>query len=76
MPSRGRLQFVRYLALLTELGLSVVVPTLLGALAGRWLDDRLGSAPLLLVLGLLLGLAGGARNAYGLVKRLMDKEDQ
>jgi F0F1-type ATP synthase assembly protein I len=32
---------------------------LLGAFAGRWLDDRLGTEPLLLVLGLLLGTVLG-----------------
>jgi ATP synthase protein I len=53
-PSIGR-----YLAQIGTLGWAIVVPTLVGTFAGRWLDHRLGTGifwtgPLMLI-GLALG---------------------
>ena len=45
------------LARLTMIGWFVGVSIAGGALLGWWLDGRLGSAPLLLVVGILLGVA-------------------
>ena len=45
------------LARLTMIGWFVGVSIAGGALLGWWLDGRLGSAPLLLVVGILLGIA-------------------
>jgi len=50
---------VRHLAMIGSLGWLLVTPTLLGALAGRWLDAILGSGVFwsasLIVLGAALG---------------------
>lgn len=45
-----------YVALFSEIGLVLLVTTLAGALGGYWLDQRLGTLPL----GLLVGFLGGA----------------
>jgi ATP synthase protein I len=55
----------------TQLGLTVVTGTGLGALAGWGLDRWLGTRPALLVAGMFLGLAGGAWGAYRLVARFL-----
>jgi F0F1-type ATP synthase assembly protein I len=47
------------------LATSVVVPTLIG----RWADGRFGTEPVLTLLGLVLGLAGGL---YGSYRQLQD----
>ncbi len=61
-----------YLALFTEIGFVLFVPTLLGALAGHWLDLQAGfTFPLVLLIGLLLGLAAGARAAWRLINRFL-----
>jgi len=52
------------LALIGTLGWSIVVPTLLGTFAGRWLDRRFGMG-IFWTLGLLVaGLAAGCSIAW------------
>lgn len=48
-----------------EFGLSVVI----GLLGGRWLDQRLGTTPWLMMLLLVLGLVAGFRNVLRAVQR-------
>lgn len=55
----GAPALARHLGQIGVLGWLIVVPTLLGLFAGRWIDRRLGTgltfAAALLVLGLVLG---------------------
>jgi hypothetical protein len=61
-----------YLALFTEIGLILFVLTLGGALGGRWLDLQLGFRfPILLLAGLLLGMAAGALAIRRLINRFL-----
>jgi len=64
-----------YLALFGELGLSLLVTTLIGALGGRWIDEQLGTGPILLIVGFLAGAAAGARVMYTLVNRFLARFD-
>jgi ATP synthase protein I len=59
--------FSRYLQYST-FGLELVVFVVGGLLLGQWLDGKLGTAPWLLLLCLLLGLAAAFRNLIRLVK--------
>ena len=63
---------VGYLALFSEIGLVLFVTTLGGALAGRWLDDQLGTYPFLLVGGFILGVIVGALADWRLVSRFLE----
>ena len=64
-----------YFALFSEIGIVLLVTVLVGVLAGYWADQQLGTLPLLLV-GLFVGLAGGALTVYRLINRfLADYED-
>ncbi|WP_407690165.1 AtpZ/AtpI family protein [Salibacterium qingdaonense] len=55
-------------AALTSAVLSYLVgPLLIGIFAGRWLDDKWGTAPFIMIIGLLAGLATGV---YGLTRLL------
>jgi F0F1-type ATP synthase assembly protein I len=46
------------------LGLQLAASILLFLYLGRWLDTRLGTAPLLLVIGVFVGAAGGFYSLY------------
>ncbi|MGD8486703.1 MAG: AtpZ/AtpI family protein [Chloroflexota bacterium] len=56
----------------TEIGLILFVTTLGGALAGRWLDQQLGTYPFLLVTGFILGVVLGALADWRLVSRFLE----
>lgn len=67
--AEGERPIGRNLALIGALGWAIVVPTLLGLFAGRWLDREFGSG-LFWTLGLLvLGLAAGCMLAWKRMQR-------
>lgn len=50
--------FARLAAVGLELGISAVI----GLLAGRWVDGKLGSEPIASILGVVLGVVAGFRS--------------
>ena len=62
-----------YLALFTEIGLVLLVTILGGVLAGNWLDQQLGTLPLLSMVGFFAGLALGGLAVYRLLSRFMTR---
>jgi len=52
------------LTLITQLGLTIAVPIVLGAVAGHWLDGKLGTGMIFFLILLCLGIAGGFVGAY------------
>jgi F0F1-type ATP synthase assembly protein I len=66
-PGRGG----AYFALFSEIGIVLLVTTLAGVGVGYFVDTRLGSLPLFVLVGFLLGAAAGARAVYVLVTRFL-----
>lgn len=62
-----------YFALFSEIAIVLLVTTLLGVLSGYWLDQRLGTLPILAVAGLLAGFALGGVGVYRLIVRFLDR---
>ncbi|MGI6403552.1 MAG: AtpZ/AtpI family protein [Oscillospiraceae bacterium] len=60
-------RIVRALGLMTQLGLTMACCVLIGVLAGRFLDSKLGTSPWLLVLFSLVGGAAAMKVMYDLV---------
>lgn len=60
-----------YLALFSEIAIVLLVTTLLGVAAGYWLDKQLGSLPLFVVAGLLLGFGAGGIAVSRLITRFL-----
>ena len=59
------------LALMGQLGLTIAIPIVLGAIVGNFLDGTLHTSHFILLFGLLLGLISGIYGAYRLFKRAM-----
>jgi F0F1-type ATP synthase assembly protein I len=62
------------MALMSAILSYLVGPTLVGLFAGRWLDGKIGSEPLFLILGLLLGLATGVFGVLYAVRKFFSGE--
>jgi len=60
-----------YLALFSQIGISLLVANLGGALLGHWIDGQLNSEPIFLILGFIGGFTGGAMVAARLVQRTL-----
>lgn len=58
---------LRNMALASSILSYLVGPVLVGIFGGRWLDGKLQTEPLFLIIGLLLGLMAGV---YGLIRLL------
>lgn len=71
-PGRG----VAYAALFSEIGISLLVLTLFGALAGHWADEQLRlTVPVLAIVGFLVGAGAGTLLIYRLVSRFLKTID-
>jgi ATP synthase protein I len=66
-PGRGW----AYAALFSEIGISLLVTTLIGVLAGYWLDGQLGTVPIFVIVGFLIGAGSGTVMIYRLVSRFL-----
>ena len=66
-PGRG----VAYAVLFSEIGVSLLVTTLVGVLAGYWIDQQLGTVPIFAMVGFLAGAGSGALLIYRLVSRFL-----
>jgi F0F1-type ATP synthase assembly protein I len=66
-PGRGG----AYAVLFSEIGISLLITTLVGVLAGRWVDEQLHSLPIFLIVGFLIGAGSGTLMIYRLVSRFL-----
>lgn len=60
-----------YLALFSEIGLVLLVTTLVGVLAGYWADGQLGTLPIFVIVGFLAGAGSGTVMIYRLISRFL-----
>jgi len=65
-----------YFALFSEIGLVMLVADLAGALGGYWLDQRLGTLPLFVLVGLGIGLTAGALAVWRMINRFLARLDE
>jgi len=71
-PGRGG----GYLVLFSEIGISLLVTTLIGALGGHWVDERLGMTfPVFMLIGFFLGAGAGTVMIIRLVSRFLKSFD-
>jgi hypothetical protein len=64
-----------YLALFSEIGLILLVTTLAGVAAGYWLDQRLGTLPVFVLVGFLGGAGIGAVGIGRMITRFLKRLD-
>ena len=60
-----------YIALFSEIGVTLTVLILAGVLGGYWVDNRLGTVPIFALTGFFVGLAGGGMAVYRLITRFL-----
>ena len=67
-PGRGW----AYAALFSEIGISLLITTLIGVLAGYWADGQLGTLPIFVIVGFFTGAGAGTLMIYRLVSRFLE----
>lgn len=66
-PGRG----LAYAALFSEIGISLLVTTLLGVLVGYWADGQFGTLPIFVIVGFLVGAGAGTVMIIRLITRFL-----
>ena len=57
------------------IGITLLVTTLIGVLAGQWVDGQLGTLPVFVILGFLAGAGSGTVLIVRLVSRFLKTLD-
>jgi ATP synthase protein I len=70
-PGRGG----AYAILFSEIGLSLLVTTLVGVGIGYWADTQLGTIPIFVLVGFFVGAGVGALMIYRLIMRFLESTD-
>ncbi|HEX7949339.1 MAG TPA: AtpZ/AtpI family protein [Candidatus Limnocylindrales bacterium] len=60
-----------YAVLFSEIGISLLVTTLLGVLVGYWADGQFGTLPIFVIVGFLVGAGAGTVMIYRLVSQFL-----
>ena len=72
---RDPYRLIRQVGILTAIPMIMVAGPLVGFFLGRFLDERLHSAPWGLVGGLLLGVVAAARETIRMIRRAIQDTD-
>jgi F0F1-type ATP synthase assembly protein I len=65
-------QTIKTLGYLSTMGMAMALSIALGAFLGYYFDEKLGTDPWCLYIGLALGIAAAFRNLYVLYKKAKD----
>lgn len=66
------MNYVRYLNLAFSFGVTMILAILLGFYGGDWVDRRLGTSPIFLLLGIFLGIGAGFYNLWSELSKLVE----
>jgi len=64
-----------FIALFSEIGLVLLFTVLAGTLAGYWLDQRLGTIPVFVLVGFAIGGTSGAIGSWRLMSKYLKQMD-
>jgi F0F1-type ATP synthase assembly protein I len=65
-----------YVVLFSEIGFVLLFTVLAGTLAGYWLDQRLGTVPVFVLVGFAVGCASGSIGCWHLMVRFLKRLDE
>lgn len=68
-------KFIRMIAVLSTVGLTLVFATVIGLFIGIWLDKYFGTRPWLTAVFLILGFIAGFRNLFVYVKKSQNMDN-
>lgn len=67
--------FLANFALVSQIGVMMVVPIVLGVWLGGKIDNKLGTGALFLIIFVILGVGAGFRNVYLIVMKQYEKKE-
>ncbi len=76
-PDKKPSNFLKQTGLLGTIPAIMFVAPLIGFFGGRWADEKFGTEPYLMILGILLGVGSAGYETYNLIKKAsaLDNDD-
>ena len=68
-------KIIKALSLITQLGISMLVPIAMCLIIGKLIDSALGTSPLFILIFIFLGIGAGFRSVYFITKPFFSSED-
>jgi hypothetical protein len=65
-----------FVVLFSEIGFVLLFTVLAGTLAGYWIDQRLGTVPIFVLIGFAFGCVSGAVGCWRLMSRFLAEMDE
>ncbi|ABW20099.1 AtpZ/AtpI family protein [Alkaliphilus oremlandii] len=56
------------LALVSQIGISMIIPIIFGVYVGKWMDEKLGTGPIFLFIFIIIGIASSFVSIFKLVE--------
>ncbi len=75
MPNHN-ISIFKNLALITHLGILMTLPIFGGVFLGNWIDKKLGTGNIFLLILVVIGVASGFVNVYKVVMKDIRKKSQ
>ena len=67
-------ELIKYISLITQLGLTVISSILIFLVGAIYLEKKYQTDGILILIGVLVGVAVGVLSAYKLLKRYLEKD--
>lgn len=65
-------EILKYLSLITQLGLTMISSIVIFLLIGRWIDRVCATSNIFLIIGMILGIGGGILSNYMLLRKFYE----
>ena len=69
MKSKDRVGIARALAMVSKIGITMLVCVFAGVWIGNWLDEKLGTSGIFLIIFIIIGVISGFLNIYKLLTK-------
>jgi F0F1-type ATP synthase assembly protein I len=76
MKRKKNMQVYQNLALISQIGISMILPIFLCLWFGQWLDKKIGTSPLFLIVFLVLGIMSAFRNLFKMTKKQTKNDEE
>lgn len=67
-------EILKYLSLITQLGLTMIASIVIFLLIGRWIDKIYATSNIFLIIGMILGIGSGILSNYILLRKFYENK--
>ncbi len=66
---KPKLRGFENLVLLTQIGISMILPIVMGLYIGKWLDGKFGTGPIFLLIFIIMGVGSAFVNLFKITEK-------